>query len=344
MSLGQSSITSFFRKNLNPSIPISTSSQAYDESVNSPQPKQSPKSTASVAPTPAMDKPHDKKLRHRVLYSSKVSDEKCENVTVTAPAEDKVSTYPSRLSASQGRVTCSAHNKKMRGESANGTGHDIPVHFPVATESDVSERRLCRRATRLIGSMQEESSESEGDAQSLGSDDEIPKKSCATRTAKASSGGRKSRRTKTPVTNLTVPDPTSLVGEVDHLRYKKPDLNTPKSSFQKERLKSECQLLVPTVCSVSKNSEDSPVLERMRQFKEKSDQKAEAELWTALSQIEEEMEDESKSSKLESLSTSTMDKADKDPDLAESTYELERLENIRCDETLAQYSFGCHKD
>jgi hypothetical protein len=335
MSFGQSSITSFFRKNLNPSIPNSATSQHDEKSANSPQPKQSPSATASGAATPAMDKPRDKKLRNLPLDSSKMiatdvvfSGEKCEDIT---PPKGKISDQPPGSGVSKSRNN-SNQNKKMRGEKKINSGHDTPDRFLETIKSDqMSEPRSCRRATRLVGSMREESSESEGDLQSLGSDDDITQKSRAARTAKSSSGRCRTKTgaaTKIPKASV---DSSSLVGEVDHLRYKKLDVDTSKSSFQQDKSKS--RVLVRTTKCESKNSEESPVLQRMREFKENSDRKAETELWTALSQVEEEMEDDSKSSKLESMATSTTNKANKESDQAESTYELERLENIRCDDT-----------
>jgi hypothetical protein len=337
MSLGQSSITSFFRKNPIPSVTTSTSCQ-LDDRLESPQPKQSPSSTASVTATPAMDKlRYDQKARKLVLKISEKeqSEEGCMDGTVPTAPNKKTSKRPPVSSKSED-CDSSIQIKRMRGEIQGELVHDTPDRLLESKIPDSSERRSCRRATRLVVSMQEETSESDSESLSLGSDSDTAMKSRAAKTSNAPSMRRTSSRTKREATAEIKNDSseiTILVNEVDHLRYKKPDISLPKSSSQQGKAKSHGRQCVRTSGSDSKKSEESPVLERMRLLKEKSDKEAEAEFWTALSQVDDELEGETKSFNQESKGASPTDIANKDSDQAESTYELERLENIRYNNT-----------
>ena len=303
MSLAQASITSFFRKN----EPHGFGARK----VVSPEPKLSPSSIASGAGTPSIHINPDRRALSRRL-----------------PHAETLVETPFRGVCAQND---SSNDEEKLQEPA-------VLLKRSKTESIPAERRHAsnRRATKPKQSMKEASSDSESDSE-INSDDEskgrrVYRRSKAANIASSNVHRRDKSSEIVSVEEIST-EKTAL--EVSHLRYKKPEterniVRTISATGKRPRQLSPDK----------KADEESPVLERIRCWKKKSEKQAEVELWNELSRVEAELNDDKGTPRANSsqahveteeklVCTKEQQNTVINAVTADSTYELERIENIR---------------
>ena len=337
MSPGQTSITAFFRKNqalTNPQV---------SNTASVPQPRLSPPSLASCASTPAVQA-RAKHVKKECDSQSSTFRSECDSTSPFSrksypKCEVKLSTPSSATSPADDDVPSNKQNQI----------EDIVQSTPVACKIDrslkrsVSRRRAsARQATKLVGSMHETSSEGELESEEVNESDSENCKSTTNkrRRDKVSQNLTRSRQksSKAPRRCNVESDAHGEDHSLDfgHLRYQRPESSTMKATTKSEvpMISRSCDSKGRRITHISNSNlqieEESPVLERIRQWKEECEQKAETELWDELSRVEAELDNDASGSVLDTSEKSLDGKSNnQNKSQSESTYELERLENIR---------------
>jgi hypothetical protein len=215
----------------------------------------------------------------------------------------------------------------------------------ISEKNDANRRVSARQVTKRIGSMQEESSGSD-----LESDEgeEVDAKVFRPKRNKIqqdpeSSSSRSSKQRKSAKGDVQVKENSV---DFEHLKYRGSDTAAIGTRNRPENSKSDKHLFTgkrnrrdaspPEVIE-----EESLVMERIRHWKQECEAKTEAELWQELSRVEEELEKDTFGetqcqqagdadvATLKGNAPSLNKSSERSNVQAESSYELERLENIR---------------